>query len=93
MVKRATITFPDELEAKLERYLSRQAAPPSLSKLVQVALDEYFISQEWVERQVRPPKRELDLSALPVAREGSGETDVSINHDAHFVEVALNDRD
>jgi len=91
-MKRATITFPDELEAKLEAYLSNQAAPPTLSKLVQVALDEYLTNQEWLKRQVRPPKEGLKLSDLPVAQIGSGESDVSINHDAYLAEAALNDR-
>jgi metal-responsive CopG/Arc/MetJ family transcriptional regulator len=41
-MKRATITFPDELEQKLNAYLKGQRTPPSLSTVVQVALDEYL---------------------------------------------------
>ena len=85
-MKRATITFPDELEAKLEAYLSEQAAPPTLSKLVQVALDEYLTNQEWLKRQVRLPQGPLRITPAEV---GSGESDISLNHDDHVTDKQL----
>jgi len=41
-MKRATITLSDELEAELDAYLARQDAPPSLTAIVQAALQRYL---------------------------------------------------
>ena len=89
-MKRATITFPDELEAKLERYLNAQATPPTLSKLVQVALDDYLKNEEWTKRQVRLPRGPFRMTPAAL---GSGERDISVNHDKHLADATLNDGD
>lgn len=83
-MKRATITFPDALEQKLNAYLQRQRTPPSLSTVVQVALDEYLENQKWAAYDVQPARGPLSIT---LAEEGSGESDVSINHDAYFAEA------
>lgn len=41
-MRRATITLTDELEALLERHLSRLEAPPSLNLVMQAALRSYL---------------------------------------------------
>jgi metal-responsive CopG/Arc/MetJ family transcriptional regulator len=76
-MKRASITFPDDLESQIAAYLRAQATPPSLSKLVQVALREYLERQAWLEREVRPAKGPLNL---PVS-DAEVEPDVSVRHD------------
>jgi metal-responsive CopG/Arc/MetJ family transcriptional regulator len=85
-MKRATITFPDELERKLEAYLKRQAAPPSLSSLVQTALDEYLEHQKWREREYRPPESVL---TLPISNAEAVEPEVSAEHDRYLAEMSL----
>ena len=82
-MKRATITFPDTLEHKLNAYLAQQRTPPSLSAVVQVALDEYLENQKWAEYEVHPASGPLSLT---VSEESSGESDVSINHDKYLSE-------
>ncbi len=82
-MKRATITFPDDLERKLETYYAQRSAPPSLSKLVQVALDEYLENLMWQERGLRA--RRGPLSVTP-AEKGSGKNDVSERHDRYLAE-------
>lgn len=41
-MRRATITLPDDLEEKLERFRLAQPARPSLTSVVQAALEEYL---------------------------------------------------
>ncbi|MDQ3460156.1 MAG: hypothetical protein M3498_12775, partial [Deinococcota bacterium] len=83
-MKRATITFPDELEQKLNAYLKGQRTPPSLSTVVQVALDEYLENQKWAEYDVRPASGPLTIT---VSDEGSAASDVSINHDRYLADA------
>ena len=73
-MKRATITFPDALEKKLAAYLAEQRTPPSLSTVVQVALEEYLENQKWAKYEVRLASGPLELT---VADEGDfiGEVD------------------
>lgn len=61
-MKRATITFPDALEKKLEAYLAEQRTPPSLSTVVQVALEEYLENQKWAKYEVRLASGPLELT-------------------------------
>ena len=79
-MKRATITFPDALERKLEAYLAQHRTPPTLSTVVQVALDEYLENQKWIEYDIRPARGPF---AVTVAEEGSGEPGVSANHHSY----------
>lgn len=86
-MKRATITIPDELEAKLEEYVRRQEVPPALTAVVQTALREFLEKRErFDEREFRP------FRITPIKeKDGSGESDVSINHDKYFAEAAYED--
>ena len=79
-MKRASVTFTDEVEVRLDAYLERQSAPPSLSKLVNTALADYLERQAWLERGYRAASEELDL---PVS-DAEVEADVSLNHDAYL---------
>ncbi|MGH3086657.1 MAG: hypothetical protein ACRDSJ_04985 [Rubrobacteraceae bacterium] len=86
-MKRATITIPDELEAKLEEYVRRQEVPPALTAVVQTALREFL---ERSERFEEPEFRRFGISPLE-EKDGEGESDVSINHDKYFAEAAHED--
>ena len=81
-MKRATITFSNELEAKLHAYLAEQKTPPSLNTVVQTALEEFFEAQKWDAVELRSPTNphlELPVSDADV------EPDVSLNHN-HYAE-------
>ena len=41
-MKRATMTFPDDLAEAMEKYVQAQEAPPALTTVVQAALREYL---------------------------------------------------
>jgi metal-responsive CopG/Arc/MetJ family transcriptional regulator len=41
-MKRATMTFPDDLAQAVEEYVRAQEAPPALTAVVQAALREYL---------------------------------------------------
>ena len=79
-MKRATITFPDELEAKLDTYLAQQQTPPSLSTVVQTALENFLEGQKWAAYQPQPATRPFHVS---VAEEGGDADDVSLYPDAY----------
>jgi hypothetical protein len=82
-MKRATITIPDDLEAALNRHLSRQDASPSLTAIVQVALRDYLRNAELEARGYRPPSQPFQPCPLE-EKDDKGEPDVSINHDAYI---------
>lgn len=77
-MKRATITLPDDLAAGVDEYLESHDAPPALTTVVQAALREYL-----QERGFLRPFRTLRITP---AAQGSGLTDVSVNHDKYFAE-------
>ena len=77
-MKRATITFPDDLAEAVEDYVRAQETPPALTKLMQTALREYLRERGFL-RTYRP------LKITPAPR-GSGQSDVSVNHDRYFAE-------
>jgi hypothetical protein len=79
-MKRATITFPDELESKLNRYLAAQKTPPSLNVVMQTALEHFLEAQKWEALELRQPIRP-DLE-LPVS-DADVPPDVSLNHDRY----------
>ena len=79
-MKRASVTFSDEVEGKLNDYLERQSAPPSLSTLVNIALADYLERQRWLERGHRAAEGELEL----FVSDAEVEPDVSVNHDAYL---------
>ena len=77
-MKRATMTFPDDLAEALDKYLQAQETPPALTTVMQAALREYLRERGFL-RTYRP------LKITPAAR-GSGVADVSVNHDRYFAE-------
>ncbi len=77
-MRRATITLPDDLAAGIDEYLRAQDAPPALTTVMQAALREYLQERGFL-RPFRPLK-------ITPATQGSGLTDVSINHDKYFAE-------
>ena len=77
-MKRATMTFPDDLSEALENYVRAQETPPALTTVMQAALREYLQERGYL-RQYRP------LKLRPLGN--SGRTDVSINHDLYLTGV------
>jgi hypothetical protein len=78
-MKRATMTLPDDLAEAVEKYVQAQDAPPALTAVVQAALREYLRDRGFLR-----PYRPLKIS--PASR-GSGQRDVSENHDRYFAEA------
>jgi metal-responsive CopG/Arc/MetJ family transcriptional regulator len=76
-MKRATMTFPDDLAKAVEKYLAAHEARPSLTTVVQAALRQYLS-----ERGFLRTRRTLTIS--PAGR-GSGRSDVSQHHDRYLV--------
>jgi hypothetical protein len=74
-MKRATMTFPDDLAKAVDEYVKAQEAPPALTTVVQAALREYLRERGFL-REYRP------LKITPVGR--SGRSDVSVNHDLYL---------
>lgn len=90
-MKRATITIPDELEAKLDEYVRRQEVPPALTAVVQTALREFLEKRErFGGREVRPASGPLRITPVK-EKDGSGESDVSVNHDKYLAEATYED--
>jgi hypothetical protein len=75
-MKRATITMTDELERAITAYQQDQEVPPALTAIAQAALREYL-----AERGYLSPHRALRIT--PATR-GSGERDVSEEHDRYL---------
>jgi hypothetical protein len=75
-MKRATMTFPDDLAKAVETYLQSQEAPPSLTTVVQAALRQYLS-----ERGFLRTRRTL---AITPAGSGSGRSDTSQHHDRYL---------
>ncbi len=77
-MKRATITFPDDLADAVDQYVKAQENPPAMTTVVQTALREYL-----QERGFLRPYRPFRITA---AAKGSGLSDVSVNHDRYLAE-------
>jgi hypothetical protein len=75
-MKRATMTFPDDLAEALDEYIHMQDVTPALTAVMQAALREYLRERGFL----RPYK---PLKITPADR-GSGRSDVSLNHDRYF---------
>lgn len=75
-MKRATITMTDELERAVVAYQQDQEVPPALTAVAQAALREYL-----AERGYLSPHRSLRITP---AKRGSGERDVSQEHDRYL---------
>ncbi|HWZ77270.1 MAG TPA: hypothetical protein VNX87_12090 [Candidatus Sulfotelmatobacter sp.] len=78
-MKRATMTFPDDLAKAMDDYLQSQEAPPSLTTVMQAALREYLRERGFL-REFRPLK-------ITPAKKGSGRSDVSQNHDLYLTGI------
>jgi hypothetical protein len=74
-MKRATMTFPDDLAKAMDDYLQSQEAPPSLTTVMQAALREYLRERGFL-REFWP------LKITP--KGNSGRSDVSQNHDLYL---------
>ena len=74
-MKRATMTFPDDLAKAMDDYLQSQDAAPSLTTVMQAALREYLRERGFL-REFRP------LKITP--KGNSGRSDVSQNHDLYL---------
>lgn len=72
-MKRATVTFPDEIEQALDAYLKDQEVPLALTAVVQAALHDYLAERGYLPRGA-------PLKITP-AKQGSGQHDVSLAHD------------
>jgi hypothetical protein len=77
-MKRATITFPDELAEAVDLYMKTQETPPAMTAVVQAALREY-LQQRGFLRTYKP------LKLRPLGN--SGRSDVSRNHDLYLAGV------
>jgi hypothetical protein len=74
-MKRATVSFPDDLAEAVDNYVRAQEAPPALTAVMQAALREYLGGRGFL-RQYKP---------LKIAPKGnSGRSDVSQNHDLYL---------
>lgn len=78
-MKRATVTFSDDIAQAVDDYLRAQEAPPALTTVVQAALREYL-----EERGFLQPYKPLKIRP---AKRGSGSSDGSINHDLYLAGV------
>jgi metal-responsive CopG/Arc/MetJ family transcriptional regulator len=78
-MKRATVTFPDDLAEAVDKYVDSQEAPPSLTAVIQVALRQYL-----EERGFLRTRRPFEIS---VAKKGSGRSDVSQEHDQYLAGI------
>jgi hypothetical protein len=76
MMKRATITIPDDLAQAVDRYVRAQEAPPALTAVVQTALRVYLTDRGYLRAQ-KP------LRIKPAPR-GSGHRDISEAHDRYL---------
>jgi metal-responsive CopG/Arc/MetJ family transcriptional regulator len=76
-MKRATISFPNDLAEALESYVAAQEVPPALTSVVQTALRHYL-----TERGFLKTRRNLGITP---ARKGSGRSDGSQQHDRYLV--------
>lgn len=79
------IVLPDDLAALVEAYRRDQPEPPPLSAVAEAALRRYlaergFSGDDEAEHSFRP----LVITPAP---KGSGESDVSIDHDRHLAEM------
>jgi len=83
-MKRATMTLPDDLAEAMENYQQAQEAPPSLTTVVQAALRQYL-----GERGFLRTRRPLQITP---AQKGSGDHDVSQQHDRYLAGAAIRSR-
>ena len=78
-MKRATMTFPDDLAKAMDDYLQSQDAAPSLTTVMQAALREYLRERGFL--------REFRTLKITPAKKGSGRSDISQNHDLYLTGI------
>jgi hypothetical protein len=78
-MKRATMTFPDDLAEAVDRYREAQETTPALTTVMQAALREYLRERGFIR-----PQRPLKITPAP---RGSGQRDVSENHDLYLTGI------
>jgi hypothetical protein len=78
-MKRATMTFPDDLAKAVDKYLASQDAPPTLTAIVQAALRQYL-----GERGFLRTRKTLEITQ---ATKGSGRSDASQQHDRYLAGI------
>jgi hypothetical protein len=76
VMKRATVTIPDDLEAAVDEYLRDHEARPPLTAIVQTALRQYLADRGYL-RTSKP------LRITPAGR-GSDRRDISREHDKYL---------
>ncbi|CAN5536093.1 hypothetical protein BH23CHL2_BH23CHL2_16280 [soil metagenome] len=86
-----TITITPQLDAEIEEYLEFNRDNGDLSTLVGDALRDY-LARRRDELEIINPDRPRRTLRITSAREGSGRSDVSINHDNYLVEELMEDR-
>ncbi|MGH9174933.1 MAG: hypothetical protein ACRD1H_11275 [Vicinamibacterales bacterium] len=77
-MRRATITFPDEIEQALDAYTASLDAPPTLTAITQAAVREYL-----AERGFLRSRRVLRIRPA----EPGGDPRASIEHDRHVADM------
>jgi hypothetical protein len=75
VMKRATVTLPDDLAEAVEKFTQAQNVAPALTAVVQAALRQYLRERGFL-RTYRP------LKLKPLGN--SGRSDVSVNHDLYL---------
>lgn len=80
-MKRITVTLPDDLAQALAAYVQEKGVSPT--KVMQTALQEYLQHRQLCERDYQPARRAIRITP---AEQGSGLSDVSVEHDRHFAE-------
>jgi hypothetical protein len=74
------MSLPDDLAEAVDNYRRAQEAPtPTLTTVVQTALQEYLLERGFL--QVRRPLK------IRRAKRGSGQCDVSENHDLYLAGI------
>jgi len=75
-MKQATITINNELEEALDAYWRDRGLPPDLTTVTQDALKDYLAAHGYLSQ----PR----VLRITPADKGSGETDISQDHDRYF---------
>ncbi len=75
-MKRATISFPNDLAEAVKSFVAAQEVPPALTTVVQTALRNYL-----TERGFLKTRRSLQITPV---RKGSGRSDGNEQHDRYL---------
>jgi hypothetical protein len=76
IMRRATVTITDEIQANLEAFIRQQDVSPPLTAILQAALQEFLARRGFL-----PGAKKLRITP---ATKGSGAKDVSVDHDRHL---------